>query len=247
MTQPKLFWPISMVVILAGLMLVLLSGTQPQSITAQSFACPYPGISDVDCFATQTAQAQPNDPYPSPSPTASNTPTHTPVVAAAAPPQQAVATPTPTLTATATATATPADGANNATVTPSASPTLTPTNGNGEGNDTGDEPTPTPTSTSSFDPLEPLICQPGATVNLSGIAEPNTALLAFFDQRPVGGSFSRSDGSYTIALRIGPERPGTYPVEVRERDGFELVQRLACEVPGILATTPTATVVVRGP
>ncbi|PDW04356.1 hypothetical protein [Candidatus Viridilinea mediisalina] len=242
MAQRSLFWPFSIVIIMVGMILMVLNGAPTQSMTAQSMTCPYPGISDVDCFATQTAQAQPNNPYPSPSPTASNTPTNTPVSAAAVPPQQAVATATATGTPTATAT----NGANTATPTPTSSPTLTATNGadTNNGADAADAPTPTPTS---IDDLAPLICQPGATVNISGITEPNTALLAFFDQRPVGGSFSRSDGSYTIALRIGPERPGIYPIEVRERHGLELVQRLTCEVPGLAATTPTATVVVRGP
>lgn len=94
-------------------------------------------------------------------------------------------------------------------------------------------------------------------VTITGVVEGSVALLAYFNDRPVGGSFARSDGQYSITLHIGPERPGVYPVEVRERDGRALVQQLACEVPDaaslatttatVLATTTATATVPRGP
>jgi hypothetical protein len=89
--------------------------------------------------------------------------------------------------------------------------------------------------------VEALLCAPGSTVSLIGEAEPGLALLVYFDGRPVGGGFSRADGSYSIELLIGNERPGEYLVEVRERNTRDLIERTGCEVPG---ATPTPTLLV---
>lgn len=83
-----------------------------------------------------------------------------------------------------------------------------------------------------------MLCQPGSDVIIEGLARPNTALLLFFNERPVGGTLSQMNGRYLAPMRIGRERPGLYLVEVRERDGLTLVRQLACAVPG---STPTPT------
>ncbi|MFQ3661950.1 MAG: hypothetical protein SNJ69_06105 [Chloroflexaceae bacterium] len=104
---------------------------------------------------------------------------------------------------------------------------------------------PTATPTSALPPgIETLVCLPGTTITLTGSAPASTALLAYFDGRPVGGGFSRADGVFRIDLMIGPERPGVYLVEVRKRDGRERVSQWGCEVPG---ATPTPTLVAPTP
>lgn len=240
MSNRSLFWPLSLLGVFVVLALWLLSGAPSSPRVAQGQACSYPGLTDQQCFARQTLEAAINNPgYP------------------AAQQPQVTETPTATLTTTSTV---DTDITSSPTVTNTAQ-----TNGNRQsGTPTATEtspvrqvqsplPTITATVNSAFDGVERLLCQPGATVTISGTVEGSMALLAFFDSRPVGGSFARSDGQYIITLRIGPERPGTYPVEVRERDGLAVVQRLACEVPGVTPTTtlvpgatPTATI-VRGP
>lgn len=233
MTQRSLFWPLSMLAIFAGVLLLLLGETSPHPISAQNEACLDPGQDNVNCPTTQEEQAGvANNPYPSPEPS----------------PQPNIATltftptpsPSPSPSSSPTPSATPTNGGGRAANTPTMSPTATATPQNGN----ADAPTLTPTI--PYADFDQLICQPGATVALTGTTEPNTALLAFFADRAVGGSFSHSDGQYTITLRIGSERPGIYPVEVQMRSSRTLVDRWVCEVPGMPAVTPTATV-VRGP
>lgn len=219
--------PLSLIIVFAGLMLALLVGalpaTPPVSI-AQSTNCPYPD--PASCPGGQQ-----NDPYPGGAST--STPTQT-IQSQATPTATSTTTPTSIATSISTATATVTQQAPR--VTPTAPPTRTrpPT-------PTG--PTPTPTSPLP-EGIATLVCIPGATITLAGSGPPNTALLAYFNNRPVGGGFSRADGTFSIDLVIGPERPGQYLVEVRKRDGRERVSQWGCEVP---RATPTPTLVASSP
>jgi hypothetical protein len=214
MPNRSLFWPLSLLGVFAGLFILLISGALPRPNLVQAQRCSYPGLTEADCFATQTAQVTS---YPAPiSPTA-------PAQQQPAPAQpQATATEALTTTVTITTTSATLE----ATPTPIATITSTRQVITAE--------IPSPTLPSELEGVDPLICQPGATVTITGTAEGNVALLAYFNDRPVGGSFARNDGQYSITLHIGPERPGIYSVEVRERDGRALVQQLACEVPGVI-------------
>ncbi|MBP1464200.1 hypothetical protein EYB53_000630 [Candidatus Chloroploca sp. M-50] len=133
--------------------------------------------------------------------------------------------PTATPTRTNTPTATPVNNGN-PTAASTSTLTSTPT---ATGTPNGGVATITPTSLP--DGIEILTCFAQSTVELTGEAEPNTALLLYFNSRPVGGGFSRADGRYKLNLKIGDERPGTHIVEIRERDGRDLVRRLACDIP----------------
>lgn len=220
MSRRSIALPLSLIVSCAAVMILLLFGALPDPILiAQGVAtCPdpaYPNLGYDDCKKTQQAEGSP-----------AATRTNAPSLAQTSDPQ---ATVTSTTTGTVTTTA--------QTLTPTRVATVTPTltrapvqNG------------PTLTPTSVVPPgLEVMVCFPGATVTLVGTAPPDTPLLAFFDGRPVGGGFSRPDGVFSIDLQIGRERPGSYLVEVRKRASRELVQQLACEVPG---ATPTPTLLV---
>jgi hypothetical protein len=81
-------------------------------------------------------------------------------------------------------------------------------------------------------------CIPGDVIVIEGTADPELALIVTFGDRPVGGGFTRNDGSYRIRLRIGDERPGIYLVQVQERATRNLIQEFNCQVP---AFTPTPT------
>jgi len=223
MPQRSITLPLSLVMVFAVLMLALLVGALPATppvSMAQSTSCPYPD-------ASSCPGGQQNNPYPGA--TSTSTPTQT---------VQSQSTPTATATATATATTslTTTPTRQTPTVTFTAAPTRTrppaPTG-----------PTPTPTSALP-EGIETLVCFPGATITLAGSGPPSTALLAYFNNRPVGGGFSRADGTFSIDLMIGRERPGQYLVEVRKRDGRERVSQWGCEVPG---ATPTPTLVAPSP
>jgi hypothetical protein len=226
MSNRSLFWPLSLIGAFVVLALLILGGALPTPGVAQGQTCSYPGLTVQECFALQTSEAGNNPAYPGS--------------------QQTQASPTITTTSTAATAITRL-----ATVTGTIQISPTPTSTSRTNNlptatatvPVRQEQSPLPTATATvsiaLDGVEQLLCQPGATVTISGTVEGSMALLAFFDGRPVGGSFARNDGQYSITLRIGPERPGRYPVEVRERDGLALVQRLACVVPG---ATPTPTI-----
>jgi hypothetical protein len=242
MLNRSLFWPLSLLGVFAALALLLFSGVLSSPRVVQGQTCSYPDRAlQQECFARETSEAGGNTSYPGAEP--------------------AQMTETPTTTTTLRTTGTPARaGTSIATVTgitqtsiSQPNTTLTTTATSPVRQVQSPLPTATATARSALDGLERLLCQPGSTVTITGTVEGSMALLAFFDSRPVGGSFARSDGQYSITLSIGPERPGTYAVEVRERDGLAVVQRLACEVPGATPTTtlvpgitPTATF-VRGP
>lgn len=171
------------------------------------------------CFAKATAKAATQT-------AAASYPTRTATSAPAAQQPAPAATSTSTITPTATLSVTTTTQA----LTPSATSTPTATR-----TPSG---SPLPTATSTLVGLETVTCAPGDRVTLSGRAAPGRALLVYFNERPVGGSLVRPDGNYTLLLHVGSERPGLYPVEVRERDSRAIVRALACDVPG---GTPTPT------
>jgi hypothetical protein len=146
--------------------------------------------------------------------------------------------------ANATATATRTVTATVGSVTPTAGspqaqpPTATPTLPSANQANAGPTPTLTPTAPAVPSGAPTLVCVPGSTVRLAGEAAPSAQLLAFFDDRPVGGGFSRGDGLFSIDLLIGDERPGLYLVEVRGRDTLELFAQFGCDVPAF-SPTPT--------
>ncbi|MEI6776452.1 MAG: hypothetical protein WCK70_06095 [Chloroflexales bacterium] len=167
----------------------------------------------ADCLKTRTAillQTELAGATATSVPASANSSGSQPVVAA---------TPTPTFTSTSTATSTRI-----ASVTPQTMAILfsTPTA------------SATPTATPSTDPLATdlavIPCLPGDVIPVNGSASAEEALIVSFGGRPVGGGFSRKDGSYSILLRIGDERPGTYLVQVQERATRTMIRKFNCQV-----------------
>lgn len=247
MSRPSLSWPVTILAGFAVLLAMLLIGSfssgtttaQPQQCSKGNDAYPecvtqtvaaergFPcekGTQTYPVCATQTAQAQTDAAQPPDDDNDGNN-------NGSGNSQQPSATPTVTSTATFTPTATRTTIATSPTsVTPTtARPSATSAR--------AEEASPTPTSLLPAG-VETIACVPGETVDLRGEAAPNTALLLFFDGRAVGGGYSLSDGRYRLRLQVGAERPGTYLVEIQERDSRLVVQQIGCEVP---AFTPTPT------
>jgi len=78
-------------------------------------------------------------------------------------------------------------------------------------------------------PAAPIVCPSGEITILRGRGPQHTALLVFFNHRPVGGGLTDAAGRWEIPLLV-TEAPGVYPVEVRTRLGDGLLQRLDCFV-----------------
>ncbi|WP_129626332.1 hypothetical protein [Candidatus Oscillochloris fontis] len=259
MSHRNLFWPISLITIvgMTFMLLLITANTQFQSThVSAATLCP----SDPNdpfypyCIQTQTAEAPtatfdqskiisgcptlgPNNipPYPPyeqclltrtallQQTTQKGTVTpSTPTSTLTKPTGTITVTPTRTTTATSTT-----SSGSQPTSTPiqapvTSAPTASPTN----------SPTPTPEGPPT------LHCIPGETITIEGTTNPRTALIVTFGARPVGGGFSRADGAYSIALRIGHERPGRYPVVVEDRATRKIVQELVCQVPNP-SPTPT--------
>ncbi|NNJ11689.1 hypothetical protein EKD04_015240 [Chloroflexales bacterium ZM16-3] len=262
MSHRSLFWPITLIAIVAATLVLILIGAPvgPSEFSVSAaIKCPTDGANPAypDCLATQTAEAKtatgeltspttdparimrgcPTDgaslspPYPPyedclktrtalllQTEQAGYTATPIPPPVSAAP----SSTPTSTFTVTPTFTET-------AIATAFASATRSPTRL---------IPTSTATPTAPLDSTA-VLCVPGQTIIIDGSADPSVALIVTFGGRPVGGGFSRDDGSYRLRLRIGDERPGTYLIEVEDRDTSALFKELTCQVP---AFTPTPTV-----
>lgn len=224
MPQRNLFWPLSLLASFGFLLLLLLVGALPEPIAVAQSDCSDPAYLQQGYEACKTAQAA------STGGTATVAATNTTSSGGGG---QPAATAAPTLSPTRTITTTVSPRPTQAAAAPTFTPTLTRIPAVEQNND--------PTPTSVLPPgVELLACAPGQTIDLAGTALPNTALLAYFAQRPVGGGLSGADGSYRISLLIGDERPGIYLVEVRERASRALVQQFGCEVPG---ATPTPTLV----
>ncbi len=228
MSRRSLSVPLTLIGAFAALLILLMSGLLPSAVLVAQDYCPtagfadddpvYPGLSYPSCKATVEARNA--------SPAATNT-TGSGGNTGGGNSQPAQASSTPTTARSITATA----GTSQATATLGATVTPTLTRAPAE--------TAAATPTAELpDGVEALTCMPGETVRLTGEAEPGTALLAYFNDRPVGGGFARPDGQFTIDLLIGEERPGSYLVEVRDRTTRALVLQLGCEVP---ALTPTPT------
>ena len=79
------------------------------------------------------------------------------------------------------------------------------------------------------DVAQPIVCPSGKVTILRGRGPQHTALLVFFNQRPVGGGLTDAAGRWEIPLLVA-EAPGVYPVEVRTRLSDERLQRLDCFV-----------------
>ncbi len=221
MHNHQLLWPLLIIGMFIGLFGLLIVGALPRPTVAQT-NCPYP---PADCAATQTSIALIQNPYLAPSPSPTNTPLPEIQQVTETATETAPALPTDTPTATSRTIDIPTD---TPVPTSTAEPEVAPTS------------TSFPTPTSTLEGSDLLICLPGASITITGSAKPYSALLAYFNTRPVGGSFARRDGSYAVVLRIGSERPGLYPIEIRTRDGYTLIAQRVCQVP---AVTPTATLV----
>ncbi len=172
---------------------------------------PYPPY--ADCLKTRTAillQTELAGATATSVPTSASSSGSQPVV---------VATPTPTFTSTSTATSTRI-----ASVTPQTMAILfsTPT--------VRATPTATPSVDSLAADLAIIPCLPGDVIPVNGSVGAEEALIVSFGGRSVGGGFSRKDGSYSILLRIGDERPGTYRVQVQERATRTMIREFNCQV-----------------
>jgi hypothetical protein len=239
--RSQLFWPVNILVgfiVLIGLMFASAAVTPLNVFAIDPLYCPTNGPAQ---------QPNPYPPYP-----------------------ECVANRAPLLTGTALAqnpvtnTPTVENNNNNTNPAPTNTPTPTPTATNGVAAEATPTFTSTPTQTTGAvqptaealpsptpttilpDGVDARICIPGELLEITGAGEPGTALIVTFADRPVGGGSVRNDGTYRIALRIGPERPGVYLVEVEERDSRLVLQEFACEVPAVngspmpdLSPTPT--------
>lgn len=258
MSRSSLSLPISILAGFGVFILLLLLGTLGSNVVAQDNNCePYPTCGrETAASLSKTRQAeiqltadaanQPTttcyrsetkEPYPCPS----STPTETPEGNSggnnggdnSGDNQQPTATNTftPTSTRTVTVTAERQETSVSAANTPTSAPPTTTTSSADEAAQ--------PSPTTILPPgVTAIACVPGETVEFSGAAEPNTPLLLFFADRPVGGGTSDTAGAYRLRLQVGDERPGVYLVEVRKRVGRDLVDQYGCEVPPF---TPTPT------
>lgn len=263
MSRLNLSWPISILAGFAIFIALLLLGSLGQEAVAQDTNCtPYPGCYRTAVAANKTASAVAKtsqagtevarttlaqqgtcvraneEQYPCPDEQATETPSGSDnnggnngnTNTGQQPAPTSTFTPTATRTPTATTSAQPDEAGQPATPTSIRATSAPADGGAGEG-----PPTPTPVLPTG---VTTLACTPGETVELAGEAEPNTPLLLFFGERPVGGGVSGAGGAYRLRLQVGNERPGLYLVEVRERTGRALVDQFGCEVP---AFTPTPT------
>ncbi|MBX0329434.1 hypothetical protein K2Z83_17320 [Oscillochloris sp. ZM17-4] len=269
MSHRSLFWPITLIAIVAATLLLILTSAPAgprATVVSAAIECPDPSDSAYPtCVAAQTAEAkttiaQTGVPTTNPNRIIAGCPTNGP---AAAPPYPPYADCMQTRTAillqteragyTATPTSPPASGNQAPADTPTPTFTMTPTFTQAATADSlptdpptatrqSASPTPTATPTAALEGQDldssAISCVPGEMIIIEGSADASAALIVSFGGRPVGGGFSRGDGSYRIWLRIGDERPGSYPVAVEDRDTSALVQGFSCIVP---AFTPTPT------
>lgn len=99
--------------------------------------------------------------------------------------------------------------------------------------------TPAPSATSATN--DALICVPGETYVVLGQGPPFSQLLLTFGERVVGGGVVDQGGQFRIPMDIGPERPGTYDIAVRDRATGREIERGVCSVPTATSTlTPTS-------
>jgi hypothetical protein len=102
--------------------------------------------------------------------------------------------------------------------------------------------TPTITNTPTHTPeSNNLVCPSGETTLIEGTGPPNTALILYFEERPiigtvvpkqpVGGTTSDTSGFYSIPLKVRTGEIGEFLVRVETRDRNILVRELICNVP----------------
>ncbi|NWG21238.1 MAG: hypothetical protein HXY39_13055 [Chloroflexi bacterium] len=194
--------------------LVLVAGVLAMIVI---LAMPAAGPVPVAAQQAYPAPATPPPPaYPAP---ATALPAATPVS-----PVRATATPAPaTATKDATATAVPA------------MPTRTPvpTRVPPTAAQVAQAVVPTPASSDA------LICVPGQTMIVTGVAPPRAPLLLLFGTRVVGGGSATASGDFALPLTFGVERAGVHTITVQVRGARQVVQTLTCEMP---PTTPTPVV-----
>jgi hypothetical protein len=237
----SLFWPLS-IVLLGVLMIALLLASPPQIPLAQ----------EDDTSPTDTATITPS-PYPTDTPTSTDTPypaaektatagartmtaaarrTDTPT---ATPEEEEPETAPPRAASNAQSTLTPTFTREPNTPTETDEPEQSPT-------DTPDNETPTITNTATNTPeANNLVCPSGETTLIEGIGPPNTALILYFEERPiigtvvpkrpVGGTTSDNTGFYAIPLKVRTGVVGEFLVRVETRDRNILVRELICNVP----------------
>ncbi len=122
-------------------------------------------------------------------------------------------------------------------------PTLAPT----------EPPTPTvpsPTPSITPTPTSQALCQVNGTLTLSGSGPPKTAVVAYFDGRPVGGGLTDSAGRFGILLGRFREQPGRHPLTVEVRDTHDVLLAITCIIPTpvpLETETPTATAATPSP
>lgn len=260
MSHRSLFWPITLIITVLVTLLLMFAGAPTNHYTPLSLAareCPTDVTNPAYPFCVQTQIAEIAVELDE-SRILNGCPTNGPANNPPYPPyEQCLLTGTAIRAKTETTGKSPtANSVSQAQKTPTATRTATPTNTATEiqPRDGVNQATPTrllATSTVSVTPtsilpagVEAMTCIPGATIAVEGRTKPRTALIVAFGGRPVGGGFSREDGSYKIWLRIGDERPGIYPVEVEDRSSGEIVETLFCQVP-LATVTPTRTATAR--
>ncbi|GAB4156424.1 MAG: hypothetical protein Fur005_09750 [Roseiflexaceae bacterium] len=83
-----------------------------------------------------------------------------------------------------------------------------------------DVPPPPPPPTATPLPAEQLAkidCRPGERLQITGSGPASEAFLVYFGRRAVSGGSVGPNGRFVTSLLIGKERPGTYPITVRQR------------------------------
>lgn len=90
------------------------------------------------------------------------------------------------------------------------------------------------------EPLPEQWCIPGERINLQGTTEPFSELLLRWQDRAVGGGLSAADGTYRLALMVGPEQSGRYTVAIESRRDRQVVRELVCVVPPADWLQPTS-------
>lgn len=89
-----------------------------------------------------------------------------------------------------------------------------------------------------------LSCPSGRTTWLSGVAAPGLALVVEFAGVTVGGGTADTSGAWAIPLLVR-ERPGIYPVVVRQRYDHAPVAAFTCFVDLPVGAAPTGTPTAR--
>lgn len=141
-----------------------------------------------------------------------------------------VAQPTQQAAATSIGATAPAGGA--VTGTPALAPTLVSPTPLAEVQQQAVTPTPTATLTLVGD----VACMPGAPLSITGVGPPRAPILLYFGDRVVGGGSVEADGTFTLPLLVGVERPGQHTVSVQVRGSGQVLTEFTCAVP---AVTPT--------